>query len=187
MSFLQQTCPGAPSTLGLCWALGHYNTQDRCISASWNSKSTVLFREQPHDQREPTVLWEPGELRAGGQEQHHRENGHDSIMLREEGSDKPSHLATRRWDSSALGESRLSSVRGGIEAMRLQSRWEGWRQKWQMLTALLRYLKGSLSTFPDASFQMHGKFCDGKRSIFFSSPFHTHTQRERERENSMLG
>lgn len=76
--------------------------QDRCVSASWNAKFTVLLREQCHDQPEPTVLWGPGEMSAGGQEQRRREKGHDPVMLRAEGSDKASHLVMRRWDSSAL-------------------------------------------------------------------------------------
>lgn len=102
MSFLRQTRPGTRRILGLCWELGHYNTQDRCVSASWNAQFTVLLREQCHDQREPAVLWGPGEMRAGGQEQRRREKGHDPVMLRAEGSDKASHLVMRRWDSSAL-------------------------------------------------------------------------------------
>lgn len=43
-----------------------------------------------------------------------------------------------------------------------------------MLTTPLRYLKGTLSTFPDASFQIHCKFAMAN-PLFSSVPHFSHT------------
>lgn len=96
---------GTSCILGLCWTLGYYDKTD-VVSTSWSSGFTVLFRGQHSEQCEHTGLWESGELEADGQGQHPRENGYHHI-LRTEGSARPSYLATRRQDYSALGENSL--------------------------------------------------------------------------------
>ena len=102
-----------------------------------------------------------------------------SYYVESRGSNKPLYLVARRRDYSALGESSLCRVLDVKDVAERVGRAEAERA--------LRHLKGSLSPFPDAAFQMDCEGCHGKRSIFFFSSHFTHTHAHTHPiENSVL-